>query len=81
MNEFNKKHMNHNFDSCCELKSFVYPYEPQNNIFKCLKCNIKIYFSNNINGKYFTFTERIKSRIWSELKLTCEEEIIKNIIE
>lgn len=42
-------------------------------ILKCTKCNIKLY---DLNGKYYFHDEG-----FSECKYTCDEYIIKNIIE
>jgi len=44
--------------------------------FQCVKCKVRICF--NAVGKYITCNHRV---IGDELKFSCDEMIIKNIIE
>ena len=73
---FDKNYLDHSFDHMIVLGKIQYDY------FICNKCNVRIWFYN----RYFMAS--MKGRIrphavlpYTELTLTCEEVIIKNIIE
>lgn len=51
--------------------------------YTCSKCNIKIYFANYSKPEHYSKPKRyfINEYLITFYKLTCKEQIIKNIIE
>lgn len=56
---------------------FITAYALDSDILICFKCKVKVFW--DYQNKFSTFNRH--SRQWTSFKLTCEEQIIKNIIE
>lgn len=53
-------------------------FDPEVDIVHCEKCNIKLFWEF---GDYFYICEGTRFKRWERFYMTCEEVIIKNIIE
>lgn len=69
---FDKNYLNHDLAGKNQFeKSYFY----------CIKCNSTIYYDSLLNANYLYKYYILINNNWEELTLTCEEVIIKNIIE
>jgi len=73
MIEFNKNYFGHN------LISYIKFYDKHDYI--CTYCGIKLHFHPKQTSKLYYFIDELINDINSECELTCEEYIIKMIIE
>lgn len=71
MTEFNKNYLGHEFTS---LNSLAYPFD-----FICNKCNSRI--KHDINDKNNLYSIANDGKIYPNKIISCDEMIIKNIIE
>lgn len=69
---FDKNYLNHNFTHI--------EYNEYNNKYSCSKCNIKIHFSFYSNYYLMDFNKN-GHFIKDTLKLSCDESIIKGLLE
>jgi len=73
----NKKYMGHSF-KYNEVLFIDYFSTYKQRPYQCLICNCKIMYMTN-SSSYLNFNEDVQG--WVRLNLTCDEMIIKNIIE
>lgn len=71
---FNKNHLGHEFSKFTDTRYY--------NDFMCKKCKIRIQYEiDRYLSTYEKYFKVNNANILDELNLTCDEEIIKNIIE
>ena len=73
-NDFTELINNYNVDSVCikKLSTHSFDYEERFDAYYCVKCNVRLFI------EYYVFYDgkRLKYNV-----LTCDEQIIKNIIK